>query len=232
MERKLSLSTLPWTALAYALLSQSDGVRLQAEEAIPGQGLQRAVSSRRAWPTQVRFFTTAQQPEPAATTKQAPDTNAGAETVPDNYLRPIGEVNLAVASPEEKLPTDYAARYFDRAGVDRQVIGTSRPWSMSLESWQPTALCHRPLYFEEVNLERYGKSFGIAQPAISAVDMFGRVLAFPYLVGATRPRECIYTLGQGRPGNYMPFYLHRPPVSVRGGLLQATAVTGMAFVVP
>lgn len=180
----------------------------------------------------MRFVASARQTETETEAAPRQSPAAEAEYFVDNRLRPIGEIDLMIAAPEEKLPPDDSARLFDRAGVDWQFPGSSRPWGMSLETWQATALCHRPLYFEEVNLERYGKSLGIVQPAASAAGMCGRVLVLPYLIGAMPPWECVYTLGQVRPGSYMPFYLHRPPVSLRGGLLQTTVFTGGAFIVP
>lgn len=223
-----------WSSLAVSCLVWLAGAKLWAEEPLFGvEGEARPVASlRRSTPLEVRYLQPQQQPDAPPAAGQSPEADAQPAGVVDNYLRPIGEVGLAFRLPDDKLPPNYAAPFFQQAGVHFQFAGESRPWGMSLFSWEATALCHRPLYFEEVNLERYGNSLGILQPAVSAADLVGRVLVFPYLLGATPPRECIYTLGQGRPGNYMPYYLHRPPVSVRGGLLQTAAVTGMAYIVP
>lgn len=219
-------------ALAFTLLLGGSGPTVWAEERVPPAESKQPVSSRRATAAQVRFIEAARQPEAGTGKLPLSAADAGNEKFAHNRFRPLGEIDLDVGLPDEKLPPDYAAQFFASAGMAPQLPGTSRPWATSLESWQATALCHRPLYFEEVNLERYGKSLGVVQPVASAANMFGRVLALPYLIGATPPRECVYTLGQGRPGSYMPLYLHRPPVSIRGGLLQATAVTGTVFIVP
>ena len=98
--------------------------------------------------------------------------------------------------------------------------------------WEAPAFCHRPLYFEDENLERHGRSFGLVQPAVSAAHFAGRGLVWPYLAGAFPPHECIYTLGRERPGSYAPYRLYRPPLSARGAAYQAAAVTGLSFVVP
>ena len=43
-----------------------------------------------------------------------------------------------------------------------------RNWIASTLTWKASALCHKPLYFEEVALERYGHSVGpIKQPFVS-----------------------------------------------------------------
>jgi hypothetical protein len=110
--------------------------------------------------------------------------------------------------------------------------GTTRPWGMSVSAWEAPAFCHRPLYFEDENLERHGRSLGLLQPAASTAHFAGRMLAWPYLAGAYSPHECIYTLGRERPGSYAAYRLYRPPVSVRGALYEGAAVAGLSFIVP
>ena len=138
-------------------------------------------------------------------------------------------VALAAARPQ---PKDQAAV---RLGPDQAVLqssGMTRPWGMSASAWEAAAFCHRPLYFEDENLERHGRSFGLVQPAVSAVHFAGRAVAWPYLAGAFPPHECIYTLGRERPGSCAPYQLYRPPVSVHGAVYEAAAITGLSFVVP
>ena len=94
------------------------------------------------------------------------------------------------------------------------------------------ALCHGPIYIQDVNLERYGYSHGALQPAYSAVHFLGSVAILPYLVGAYPQRECFYTLGYYRPGSYAPYQQSLPRLSLRGVALEGGIVTGMAFGVP
>lgn len=99
-------------------------------------------------------------------------------------------------------------------------------------SWEAPALCHGPLYFEEINLERYGHHVPVVQPILSAAHFFGRLPALPYLWGAKPRHGCYYTLGHYRPGDCVPHHLHRPPLSLRGAAYQAAATTGFLFAVP
>jgi hypothetical protein len=122
-----------------------------------------------------------------------------APPVPDR-LKPIGEVQLPVAD-EARMPRDLAAEKFGAEPHLLYLPGISRPWGMMMRTWEAPGFCHRPLYFEEEWLERYGYSYGIVQPAASAVNLGGRVLALPALMIAAPPHECVYTLGRGRPGN-------------------------------
>ena len=54
-----------------------------------------------------------------------------------------------------------------------------RNWSPQSVTWHATNLCHKPLYFENVQLERYGHSRGpIAQPFHSAFHFFRSCLLY------------------------------------------------------
>ena len=100
-------------------------------------------------------------------------------------------------------------------------------------TWKASSACHKPLYFEDVQLERYGHEWGpIAQPVISTAHFFGDVLVLPYKMGIHPMNECQYSLGYYRPGSCAPWTIGPVPVSLRGALLQAKVVTGAALVLP
>jgi hypothetical protein len=138
-------------------------------------------------------------------------------------------VALAATRPQ---PKDQPAPKLGAEESLLQSAGITRPWAMSVSAWEAPAFCHRPLYFEDENLERHGRSYGLVQPAVSAGHFAGRLVAWPYLAGAFPPHECIYTLGRERPGSCAPYRLYRPPVSVHGAIYEAAAITGLSFVVP
>jgi hypothetical protein len=108
-----------------------------------------------------------------------------------------------------------------------------RQWEPVTFTWKASALCHKPLYFEEVQLERYGHTTGpIFQPVLSGAHFFLNVAVLPYKMGINPPNECQYALGYYRPGSCAPWLLPPVPLSVRGGLAQAGAVTGLILLVP
>ena len=97
-----------------------------------------------------------------------------------------------------------------------------RNWLASTLTWKASALCHKPLYFEEVALERYGHSVGpIKQPFVSGAHFFGSLAALPYQMGIHPPNECQYALGYYRPGSCAPWLVPPFPVSLRGALAEA-----------
>lgn len=147
-------------------------------------------------------------------------------------LRPIGDIAIDIRPPDGETPPDPAIARFAEAGEEFHASGFNRPWQTYLFAWEAPSVCHRPLYFEEVNLERYGYNHGLLQPAYSAAHFFGRVTILPYLIGAEPPCECVYTLGHDRPGDYVPYRVHYPPPSIKGGLYQAATLSGLIFAIP
>lgn len=106
-------------------------------------------------------------------------------------------------------------------------------WTPITFTWRASGLCHKPLYFEDVQLERYGHSCGpFLQPIASGAHFFLTVPLLPYKMGLEPPDECMYTLGYYRPGSCAPYMLDPIPLSVRAGLAEAGVVTGLVFLVP
>lgn len=108
-----------------------------------------------------------------------------------------------------------------------------RSWAEITYLWKASALCHKPLYFEDVQLERYGHSWGpFAQPLISGAHFFVTIPILPYKMGLKTPNECVYTLGHYRPGNCAPYLIDPIPFTWRAAVWQAGAVVGVSAIVP
>ena len=108
-----------------------------------------------------------------------------------------------------------------------------RSWCQTVYTWKASGLCHKPLYFEDVHLERYGHSWNpVLQPFLSGAHFFVTVPLLPYKMGMNPPNECIYTLGYYRPGNCAPYLIDPIPLSLRGAIYQGAVVTGAVFIFP
>ena len=106
----------------------------------------------------------------------------------------------------ELLPKDYAAECLQQGVSGLDGACANRCWSPTSYRWDPTCLCYRPLYFEEINLERYG--YGCCdclQPAVSAAHFFATVPVLPYCMAIDCPCQCEYALGTYRPGSCPPW---------------------------
>ena len=109
----------------------------------------------------------------------------------------------------------------------------ARTYEPTTVAYKASGLCHKPLYFEEIQLERSGHEFGpIVQPAISTAHFFKNVAFLPYKMGIHPINECQYALGHYRPGNCAPWSIEPIPLSLRGAALQAKVITGAALVLP
>jgi hypothetical protein len=133
--------------------------------------------------------------------------------------------------PRECLLTHETIQPFTPGEVRQNALGQT--WAPTTFTWKASALCHQPLYFEDVHLERYGHSWGpYLQPLASGAHFFLSVPALPYQMGLYPPCECIYTLGYYRPGSCAPYMIDPFPVSIRAALAEGGVWTGMAFLIP
>ena len=148
--------------------------------------------------------------------------------------KPLGELTINIQAPAGELPRDFATDCWEQIETEAGPFAGARCWPLFTYHWNATCFCHRPLYFEEINLERYGYGCHdcLLQPAASAAHFFATVPALPYCMAAECPGECIYTLRHYRPGSCPPWRRHYPP---RDGLAALTAGgvwTGLIFLIP
>ena len=137
------------------------------------------------------------------------------------YAR-LSDADLAAVSSAWRIPAECT--------LGNQPFN-GRNWVPSTFQWTASNLCHKPLYFENVQLERYGHSAGpIAQPFRSANHFFASLLLLPNQVATTAPTECQYALGYYRPGNCAPWLVNEMSYSMNGLRAQAFFLTGAAFI--
>jgi hypothetical protein len=147
----------------------------------------------------------------------------------------IGSVQASAAAPAGEFPPDAASGALPSWPTTVGDTWTSRPWHPVVYRWEASALCHQPLYFEDVNLERYGytcRGLQFVQPVVSGAKFFATIPCMPYLATAKRPCQRIYTLGHYRPGSLVPFRHHCEELRLGPGAVQAAAVTAVVLAVP
>jgi hypothetical protein len=151
-------------------------------------------------------------------------------------LRPITQVTIDASLPEGLVPGGPGV---EQPGVPLPpwpTIEDPRLWGGWAEmdfQWSATRFCHRPLYFEQVNVERYGYTVSpILQPAISGAHFFLSIPALPYKMTVHPPRECIYTLGYYRAGSRVPRRWHHLPWDPTAATVEGLVATGLVFLIP
>ncbi|HEV7221225.1 MAG TPA: hypothetical protein VGN42_00890 [Pirellulales bacterium] len=137
-------------------------------------------------------------------------------------LKPISEISNKIAAepgifPQECMLSDEPFQ--------------PRNFAKTTFTWKASALCHKPLYFEQVGVERYGHTWGpFLQPVVSSAHFFGSVIMLPYKMGVEPPWECVYALGYYRPGSCAPYTVGPVPISLRGALTQTGATLGFVYI--
>jgi hypothetical protein len=147
--------------------------------------------------------------------------------------KPLAALGIGIAQPDGAFPNDYASACWSQVNASLGPAAGLRCWSSYVYSWDATCLCYRPLYFEEINLERHG--YGCCeplQPFASAAHFFGTIPALPYCMAVECPCECVYTLGHYRPGSCPPWRHHWPPCSPLAAAAEGGVWTGMIFLIP
>jgi len=138
-------------------------------------------------------------------------------------LKPINQIDHRIAAEPGLFPQECALS---------EDPFQPRNFTPITFTWKASSLCHKPLYFEQPKLERYGHTFGLLTPIISAGTFFVTVPCLPYLMGVEPPWECVYPLGWYRPGSCAPYTVGPFPLSIRGAATQGVITTGLWFLFP
>jgi hypothetical protein len=169
-----------------------------------------------------------------------PEEIPAAFSLADLGFLPIGEVTVDTAwqpdpavAEELQQPEDEAAPIFLAQG---EVVEIPRAGDVGLYEGfflEPATFCHQPLYFEEVNLERYGSSrCRLLQPLFSAYRFFFTVPALPYMLALERPRKCYYDHSPYLPGRPAPWHDESLPVRAGPAMTQGAAIAALIFIFP
>jgi hypothetical protein len=202
------------------------------------------VPTRPRWETKQANFQGPIVQAPQQTTTGIPP--ASAATLEDPCaaarFRPLNELNISISQPDGQTPTDFATPCWEQINAGQN--GAPRCWSVLNYQWDATCLCYQPLYFEDINAERYGYICNdccgcyctpqdCMQSACSAAHFFATVPALPYLVMADCPTECVYTLGHYRPASCgVPWRCHWPPIDPVAAVKAGGIYTGLIFAIP
>jgi hypothetical protein len=149
----------------------------------------------------------------------------------DRFSRRVTEVPLDIRPTEGAMPEDLAAAALGDTTIAAEP-GPAAGRAMVPVAYSPWTICYRPLYFEEIALERYGEHWGILQPAISGAHFFGSVAALPYKMTVRPPRSCECSNGFSRCGDCpLPGYGEHV-FRLDAAAVQAGIVAGIVIALP
>ena len=136
-------------------------------------------------------------------------------------------VDLSVAGlGTGKLPESASAKRSPESVLQRTAI-------FKCVHWHPSTICHYPLRFEEVALERHGHvRFGCWQPLASGARFFATIPMLPYLYTLQSPCEPVYALGNYRPGSCAPLLRDSIPYDSHAAVVEAMSLAGFFWGAP
>jgi hypothetical protein len=182
-------------------------------------------------------------PHPTATTRHPDQHQLGSVNEPGaNWSpTPLADLTTNTVLPSGVLPRDYWTERAPQHVAFFDPGGRTRGWPVNTFNWVASCSCSNPLYFEEINLERYGYGCGCfgpccsscVQSAVSGAHFFANVIALPYKMGVDCPGDCDYTLGHYRPGSCPPWQWHCcTRCGPLGGLTAGGVAVGLIFLIP
>jgi hypothetical protein len=111
--------------------------------------------------------------------------------------------------------------------------GYERGAAYKVAQWQPSMICHYPLYFEDAMLERHGHvRFGCLQSFAAGAKFFGTLPLMPYLYTLKPKHECQYALGHYRAGSCAPLVRDHLPWDRQAAVVEALALTTFFWAAP
>jgi len=190
---------------------------------------------------ELNFDSNSKQPDVDADRDSESNDDRGSESQKESLPQPrtkidvpvpIGLVVAGIATPAGDVPENTAAEWFAQFGEDFQAVQSTRGWYSRTFPWTAPADRHQPLYFEDVNLERYGFHFGCMQPLVSAAKFCGGVPWMMYKEVAQPWGECTYDLGKYRPGTPSCLTHQRPRMYLPAATVEALWVAGLILFIP
>jgi hypothetical protein len=185
-------------------------------------------------------------PAPAAdaeSTSDAPSASAKKKPVTEDPqgFRAINRTSLSIVpklidpnGDRRLLPERRAYRKLSQVPVVKHTVGYSRDWTPLSYSWEAPQLKYNPLYFEDVQLERYGNEVCILQPFLSGARFYATLPTLPYQMMSEGNSLChtVYDLGHDRPGNCVPYALQVPEFSWTGSLASGGWAYALIVILP
>ena len=170
--------------------------------------------------------------DPESVTPQQPSRDSLAPLQSRELTPQVRAVNISIAGiGTDLIPTP--ASQDDWAETAALPDGVARQASYKYVYWRPSLICHHPLYFQDVMLERHGHDrFGYLQPFVSGARFYGTIFLSPYLKTLYHPCDCQYALGYHRAGSCAPVLKSHIPWDKRAAAVQTLSTAGFFWAAP
>lgn len=139
--------------------------------------------------------------------------------------KPMTKINVEANSAIDAPPN--LAKPLMESG--NPIVITNDVGSIFLPDRYTTCFQHRPLYFQELNLERCGASYGCAQNAVSAAYFIGNSAILPFRMALDRADECVNHWDDCATCRRYSCDIEPLEYSHRAAVNEAAAVAGFVF---
>ena len=149
-------------------------------------------------------------------------------TLSELGFRDFNTIKTDIRLQDETLPANYSEQIFQNVEPDVPL-----PVPITEFFWEAPELWHEPLYFDDVQLERYGQTpCPRLQPVLSGAHFFGSLALLPYKMGVDPPLSRVTNLGYYRVGSPAPCVGRRLPWETDAALIEAGTITGLWLILP
>ena len=142
-------------------------------------------------------------------------------------IRPLRDSAIDLR-PTTDAPDSPAAGVFVSTVDVRSAYG----WMAPMGSPHTACVSYNPLYFEEINLERYGYNSGCLQPVVSAVQFYGTLPLLPYKMAHKPPCPREVHLQYPRRHCAPPVRCLRRPIDPKAVAVEAAIIAGAILLFP
>jgi hypothetical protein len=171
--------------------------------------------------------------------------------LPPEYEQPVYEIQLEVppitrvaisvesdAQLKERIRQENRGRknleriVFPADPIISTEIYNGRKWYPMRLEVAPYYVCYGKMYFEQLNLERYGWDLGVFSPLASAGMFLWDFVTLPYQM-AMEPCRCFeYNTGYCLPGDPVPLLLYPLQISATGFVAEVGTILTLVAIFP
>lgn len=144
----------------------------------------------------------------------------------------IQKLNTNKAIESGEPPKDHANATFGNREKIAYVAGSVDSPKFQQQVRTAATFQHQPLYFEELNLERHGKSFRALQPVVSSAKFFGTLPLLPYKMASQRPGSHVRTHDPYPAGVPAPRVRETKRFSPKGAAFEVAAIAAAIMIIP
>ncbi|WP_372717275.1 hypothetical protein [Novipirellula sp.] len=137
-------------------------------------------------------------------------------------MKPIEQIAVGLGERGKKVPENVATELGESTSFVVLATGATLP----KPDRYTVGFCHKPLYFEQANLERCGNHYGVFQNAVSGLGFLCDVRMLPYHSVATPACHCVSSPGDCLSCEMMPKQVNPFPIEPKAAMLEAAAIAG------